>query len=279
MLRRVALCLSLLTISACNGAEQGGAASRAAKSSAANAGAPHQPQPAHEAKPAGDTYANMPYAKARGALLAAGWLPLRTPECRTNVGGDAPVCNALPETDSCSGDGHCLMRFAKPGGAQRLTLHAFGDASKWNGPDADFMVLSSETRALPSAAPAACPGKDFKAFLHAYATSASVRSAFTAPVVKAAELHSDEQGDRVEPVAYASSDYNGFNLAYDGRAFHHIDAEGHTDSAPLPVQTTDAADGGTTVRYAYGSSEGRAYRFERSGDCWRLVEQLPPALD
>ncbi|TBR07235.1 MAG: hypothetical protein EPO46_11440 [Lysobacter sp.] len=106
-----------------------------------------------------------------------------------------------------------------------------------------------------------------------------MRPAFMAPVVRAGEVHSDDEGDRVVPITYAAANYTGFNITYDGRAFHHVDVDDRVDPVPLAVEVVEDAGRGATVRYAYGASEGRAYRFERAGDCWRLVEQLPPALD
>lgn len=54
----------------------------------------------------------MAYQALREKLLAAGWLPLRDPQCWDNIGGEAAVCNQLPETESCSVDGRCIMHFA-----------------------------------------------------------------------------------------------------------------------------------------------------------------------
>lgn len=277
MLRRTALCLSFVLVSACSNASHGNGAVGTAPATPPATPAPSA-APAAPAKPTADAYANTAYATTRRALLAAGWLPLRTPECRTNVGGEATVCNTLPETDSCSGDGHCLMRFANPASSRTLTLHAYGDYDRWSAPNAGFMVMSSDTAPAASPTAAACPAPTFDAFLRAFAASPSTRAAFTAPIVRASEVESDSEGDRLVPVAYTAAAYPGFNVTHDGRAFHHVDAAGQTDPAPLALDVTDGATG-PTVRYDYGSTEGRAYRFERAGDCWRLVEQLPPALD
>lgn len=280
MLRRAAWGLSFVLLSACSRAPD--AASQTAAHPPSTAAAPTTAPARGSAPVAGvaDAYAGKGYAAVRQSLLGDGWLPLRTAACRTNVGGEATVCNVLPETDSCSGDGHCLMRFANLAGPRVLTLHAYGDALRWNDPQGDFMVMSSEVAPATSPAAIACPAPEFTGFLRAYAAAAPTRAAFTAPIVRASEVQSDADGDRLVPVAYAAAGYAGFNLVHDGRAFHHIDADGHADPSPLDVRVdTDAASGAATVRYAYGSTEGRGYRFERVGDCWHLTEQLPPPLD
>lgn len=284
-MRATGMCLLILALAACNrGAEAPSTdgASRATPASATLAAAapPSTPAPAASAA-AKDDYAGKPYAEVRGMLLAKGWLPLRTPACRTNVGGDAPVCNALPETDSCSGDGHCLMRFAHPSTARTLTLHTYGDIDRWNAPgeEADVAVRSSEAGVAKAAPGTACPAGDFEGVLRHFAANAPARAALSRPLVRASELHSDADGDRLVPVVYAASDYPGFALTFDGRAFHHVDASGRTDPAPLPVEIVGGEAGDMIVRYRYGASEGRAFRFERAGDCWRLAEEMPPPLD
>lgn len=272
------MCLLLLGLTACED-PSGTATDR--EPTALQAAAPATPAAsAAPAAPAStDTHAGKPYVQVRSALLAEGWRPLRTPACRTNVGGEAAVCDALPETDSCSGDGHCLMRFAHPSSARLIAIRTYGDIARWNGPDAaGVRVRSTDASKAPAPAPAACPAANFHAFLAHYAALPGARPALSAPLIAASELHSDAEGDRLVQVAYAGADYPRFSLSHDGRAFHHVDAAGRIDPAVLPVDVREGA-AGAVVRYAYGSAEGRAFRFERTGDCWRLAEELPPALD
>ncbi|WP_460832779.1 hypothetical protein [Lysobacter humi (ex Lee et al. 2017)] len=268
----------LLGLVACGGPSDGtsGTASTPGVSEAAVAPAVRA---ATAAPPEPDAHAGKPYARVRESLLADGWRPLRTPACRGNVGGEAPVCDALPETDSCSGDGHCLMRFAHPATGRTLVLRTYGDIDRWNGADAAaVLVKSSDATAVATPPADACPAAGFDAFLQHFAAMPASRGAFSAPLVLASELHSDEGGDRLVPVAYAGSDYPRFSLSHDARGFHHVDPAGRIDPAPLRVDVREDA-AGAVVRYAYGSAEGRAFRFERAGDCWRLAEELPPALD
>jgi len=67
------------------------------------------------------------YGYARQALRDAGWQPLPTADCASNMGVDfEKLCQRLPETESCSGNGYCLFHFAlEPGWA--LTITTYGD--------------------------------------------------------------------------------------------------------------------------------------------------------
>lgn len=225
--------------------------------------------------------ANASYAAARASLLKQEWLPLRTPACHTNVGGDAPICNTLPETDSCSGDGHCVMHFANPSSNEVLTVQAYGDAEHWNalGREGEFAVTSWSMQKSKAPAGGPCPSQQFDGFLKAFASSSASRRAFTAPIIRVSEFESLEGGDRVVTVAYTAADYDRFNVVFEGGAFHHIDAAGHVDPAPLPIDVRPDNQGGQTARYAYGMSEGRAFQFDQVGSCWRLAAELPPPLD
>ena len=98
---------------------------------------------------------DMVYADARQALLARHWTPVVEPECKSNVIGDdykerctgnsdsdsvfCKLCDELPELDSCSADGYCLMAFSHPGQILRLTT--YGSISRWNLPDKSEPVV------------------------------------------------------------------------------------------------------------------------------------------
>lgn len=280
-MRATGMCLAVLVLAACDrGVAPPVQPARIAPAPASAAEA-SDASPTAQAPAGRDEFAGQAYARMRATLVERGWLPLRTPACRTNVGGDAPVCDDLPETDSCSGDGHCLTKFVDPRDGRTLTVHAYGAAERWNTPgrEEEFAVMSTEAGALPPAARAACPAKDFEGVLRHFAATPTARAALSRTIVRASELHSDGDGDRLVPVAYTAADYPGFDITFDGRAFHHVDAAGKVDGAPLAVEVQPGSDGGNVVRYRYGMSEGRAFRFERDGDCWRLAEELPPPLD
>lgn len=72
---------------------------------------------------------DMPYADLRRQVVAAGWQPVPDPQCKANVGGDAVICDQITELQSCSGDGYCVMHFAR--NAEKLAVYAYGMAEDW----------------------------------------------------------------------------------------------------------------------------------------------------
>lgn len=227
---------------------------------------------------------DMAYADLRKRLTDAGWLPMRDPMCRENVGGEARVCGELPEVESCSGDGHCVMYFANAdsgkGKGKRMRVTTYGPSERWNvpGEEAAFAVKSWDVSALEpvaksieGAAPA-CPSRDFDVFLKAFASDPRIERAFTAPVVKVAELYSDEAGDQTRMVYVAGGAYDDFNVDYAGNAYRFVDSEGKVDTTPLKLDVAKEGDAIRAVSYRYGMSEGNSYRFEDRGDCWYLAQ-------
>ena len=221
----------------------------------------------------------MAYGDLRRTLLAEGWLPLRDPECWDNVGGAAKVCNLLPETESCSGDGYCRAHFAKAPDSV-LSLTAYGPYSAWDktGADSTFQVKSFESSRIGKPT-AECPSQDFDEFLRRFASDSRVQRAYTAPLVKVAEI--EDRGDRgyFSRMVYEKAEkYRGFNVAYADNAFHFIDGRDKRDPNPLSLKidapTVDRRD----VSYLYGMSEGNSYRFDKQDACWVLTEDpRPPA--
>ncbi len=246
--------------------------------------------PAPDAAPAVDTSAaasapaflstlseGMAYADLRSAVLADGWLPLRDPDCRENVGGPATVCNLLPETESCSGDGYCRMRFGK---APNLTLAvtAYGSYSAWNkpGPDSAFQVKSFDASSIETAA-AQCPSQDFDGFLRDFATDPSVQRSFTAPLVRVAELEDRGDDGYSTRMVYQTADtYRNFNLKFASGDFHFVDSVGQMDPKPLRIDVKTEADGSRLLSYTYNLSEGNSYRFRKAGNCWLLTQDPEP---
>ncbi|MGN6153725.1 MAG: hypothetical protein ACTHOH_17230 [Lysobacteraceae bacterium] len=271
----------LLMLAACRAtpapapAGEAPAASPAAPSPAAatTAAAVSAPAPAPSAKPLpGAVAEGRPYAGVRAALLADGWLPLRDPECRSNIGGDADVCDELPEVESCSSDGYCNMAFAD--GARRLAITTYGPYDRWNAPgqDSALQVKSFEVKPLPADVPPACPSTNFDAFLKVFASDDAVRTAFTAPLVKVAELHSDAEGDHERMVYVARDKYAGFNVGFSDGAFHFVDSTGQSDPKPLQLKITRESDDARFVSYDYNVSEGNSYRFRLADNCWLLTQ-------
>lgn len=224
---------------------------------------------------------NMAYATLRGKLIDAGWLPLSDPMCRENVGGEALVCGELPEAESCSGDGHCVMNFANAGEGKRIRVTTYGPFERWNTPgeESALAVKSwkiSASDAVAQAAAPACPSRDFDAFLKAFASDNSIERAFTAPVVKVAQLGGGEDGDDTVLVYQSAANYADFNVEYDGKAFHYVDAKGSRDAASLELKVEPQGENARTVRYQYGMSEGNSYTFENNNGCWYLTQDPEP---
>jgi hypothetical protein len=218
-----------------------------------------------------------PYAGVRAALLADGWLPLRDPGCWSNIGGDAPVCNQLPEVESCSSDGYCNMDFAD--GARRLELTTYGPYGRWNvpGQESALQVKSFEVLPLPAGVPPACPSTDFDAFLKVFASDDAVRTAFTAPLVKVAEIEDRGDDGYFPRMTYqTATTYRGFNVVYAGDAFHFVDGNGRRDPKPLALKIDAPSPDRREVSYLYGMSEGNSYRFDLLDGCWRLTEDPRP---
>lgn len=225
----------------------------------------------------------MPYADLRETLLDAGWLPVRDLQCETNVGGEARVCGVLPETESCSSDGHCVMHFAQADAAApaQVRVDAYGPFEQWNVPgrEAEFAIKSWDftNRSTRTAAPA-CPSRDFDAFLQAFASQDAIRQAFTAPWVRVSELQSDDTGDHARMVLVRGDAYEDFNLVHRDGAFHFVDFQGQVDPDPLAVEVAQDGAQARLVRFQYGLSEGNSYRFEARDGCWVLVgDPEPPA--
>lgn len=272
------LMIAALLATACN--PQDSAADPKAPSAPAPASTPPAATP--EAGPAIEAAfrEGMPFAQLRKQLLDAGWLPLRDPMCRENVGGTAGICFELPEVESCSGDGYCNMHYASATENRRITVTTYGPYDKWNtaGEEAALAVRSWKASPLPAAEAAAptCPSTDFDAFLKAFASDEKTERAFTAPLVEVAELGGGEDGTDTVQMYAAGGDYAGFNVAWRGNAFHFVGVDGAVDPAPLDLKVEAKGDGLREVRYAYGMSEGNSYRFEQRNGCWALTGDPEP---
>lgn len=220
----------------------------------------------------------MPYATVRKRLTDAGWLPLRDPECWRNAGQGSTVCGLLPEVESCSGDGYCNMHFANADTGQRIALTTYGPYERWNqsGQESALAVKSWEVAPLAAATAASCPSQDFDAFLKAFASDAKTERAFTAPLVKVAELGGGEDGTDTVLVYEDGARYEDFNVAYAGDAFHYVDADGVQDKSPLKLEVKAQGRDVRAVSYQYGMSEGNSYTFERRNGCWVLTQDPEP---
>ncbi len=204
----------------------------------------------------------MPYTELRKTVLAEGWLPLVTLECKENVGGEASICDTQPELESCSGDGHCNMQFAHGDSQTKLRVGTYADNTK-------FWEFSSEKNNDNTVA---CPAQKFEDFLHVYASDASVQAAFTLPLIKVEELlDENEKGLSTHSVYVKRADYKDFNLAYLKDGFHAV-FNGDTGPKPIPIEIKQENADSYFVRFVYGMSEGNSYRFQKNNGCWYLGE-------
>lgn len=273
------LSVSVFTLIACR--QEAPAAEQPAVVAPASGTAPAAETPSADAAPAflSSLSEGMAYADLRRAVTSAGWQPLRDLSCWENVGGEAAVCDALPEVESCSGDGACLMRFADPGTGRRLQVTTYGPYERWNvpGEESALAVRSWDLQAAPATAAAACPSGDFDAFLQRFAADDGVREAYTAPVVEVGELYVDAQGnDAARTVYVAAGAYRDFDITYRDGAYRHVDADGATGAGALPVKVESPSADTRLVRFDYGMSEGNSYRFERRAGCWVMTGDPEP---
>jgi hypothetical protein len=204
----------------------------------------------------------MPYAELRKIVLAEGWLPLVTPECKENIGGEALICGSQPEVESCSGDGHCNMQFAHGASQARMKVGTYADNTKfW-----EFSVAAGNENAT------ACPSQKFEDFLKTFASDKTMQKSFTAPLVKVEELvDGDEKGFSMRSVYFNQADYKDFNLAYAKDGYHAVFND-EVGPKPIAVEIKPEAADAYFVKFQYGVSEGNSYRFKNQGGCWQLTE-------
>jgi len=205
---------------------------------------------------------DMPYAELRKIVLADGWLPLVTPECKENIGGEANICAQQPEVEACSADGYCNMYFIFGDGSTKLRVGTYDDSAR-------FWEFSSEKN---NGNVVACPAEKFEDFLRIFASDQSVRDAFTMRLVKVEQLmDNEENGYGMQSVYFKKSDYKDFNLVYQKDGFHAVFNE---DIGPksIPVEIKQENASSYFVRFVYGMSEGNSYRFQKNSGCWYLAE-------
>lgn len=222
----------------------------------------------------------MPYADMRKALLDAQWLPLSVSNCWENMGGQSQICNDLPEMESCSSDGHCVLNFANAKEQTQMRIGAYGAYDRWNQPQeqSSFAVKYWEFSPVKPEAPMACPSEDFPVFLQAFASDNAVKTAFTSPLVQVADLFESESQGYYSIDVYVPNDrYREFSLRYQDNAYHYqYDDMSDVDPDPLPLEITDVSANQKEVRFQYGMSEGNAYIFEHKNGCWFLTQDPQP---
>lgn len=214
----------------------------------------------------------MAYADFREFALSHGWEALIDPECRSNVGGTAQVCQTRPETSACSGDGFCVVNFRHRWKPVAIKVGTYGDQIRYT----EFSRVPERSQSTPAAS---CPSQDFTSFLAAYASDPKVRNQFTASFIRVEQLVDDEQGFRTKSVLVPKAAYQDFTLTYrDGSFYHVLPGE----DLPLTVSTRLQPKSGRLniikrgdnyfVKSLIGVSEGNSWLFKRSSGCWVLSE-------
>lgn len=84
---------------------------------------------------------NNGYEDVQRAVTISGWHPMACDQCRENVvgsdyqkvcarnpnGAACRICDLLPELNSCSADGYCLMQFKSKKSKLILKISTYGD--------------------------------------------------------------------------------------------------------------------------------------------------------
>lgn len=220
----------------------------------------------------------MPYADMRQSLLDADWLPLRDPKCWENVGGTAEVCNQLPEVESCSGDGYCVMYFANKNQQLVIKIGTYGPYERWNveKEKASLAVNFWEISPVKHSVQENCPSLDFNSFIKQFASDKRLQKNFTDSLVRVAELKSDDDVDYSRFVYTLATNYDEFNIRYQNNAFHFVNYTGQVDPDDLKLETITVRPHARLIRYQYGMSEGNSYLFEEKNGCWYLTEDPEP---
>lgn len=244
----------------------------------------------------------MPYAELRKAVMDEGWEPVTDPECKTKVGGEASICDELPELESCSGDGHCAMNFKHSAEAVNLRVTTYGENDDWNvtGPESTLAVMgwsfsgatqdrvglsdkaSEVTMDNDALLPAdACTLAGHGAFLESFVQSEKVRAMYTARQVQIRDPR-----DSGKPARLVDKEqYNQFKIGLMDYRWVHLDpATNENSHQRLDVKQTLA---GNTLRVEYVKAEfdseenlvrtigtPRVYIFEFEKGCWYLTQDL-----
>jgi hypothetical protein len=215
----------------------------------------------------------MSYGELRKFALSNGWEPIVDPDCKTNVGGPATICETQPETSACSGQGHCIFQLQ----------HRFKDVAvkiiTYNGRirSADFRRKRSEAQVGDTSA--RCPSQNFTRFLAAYSSDQAIRDQFTLPEIQVEQLFNSDRGLDTKTVAIPREQYKDYTLAYRNGVFYNMFNDG--SGIRLTVSTETKPKSGRLniikqgedyfVKSLIGVSEGNSWLFKRTNGCWSLA--------
>ncbi len=214
----------------------------------------------------------MAYEDLRKTVLADGWLPLVTPECKENVGGEAKICDQQLEVEACSGDGHCNMLFAHHDGDSKLKVGTYGDLVK-------FFEFSKQVP-VGTLAGGTCEQEGYQTFFDSFVHSESVRKSHTARTV---QVRNYTHGKLI------NAEFSGFKIGTLDYSWVYQDTTSDNDNPVrlnLKIINSDNSfrvefqkaefeyrgDGEEELIRTYGSSG--AYLFELQDGCWRLTTEF-----
>jgi hypothetical protein len=214
------------------------------------------------------------YAEFRQSALSWGWAPVVDPNCKTNVGGTASICDERPEVESCSGDGYCILRFQHRIKDVALKVVTYADnIQSWQFTRSDRSSVTNSS--------GACPSQDFTQFLAAFSSDKAMRDRYTLPQIRVIP-YTETLRENPKAIFVPKEQYKDFTLVYKNGDFYNVDSAGNIYSGPLTVSDNPKPDrqrlnviqqgNDYFVKTLVNMSEGNSWLFKRTGDCWSLAE-------
>jgi len=221
----------------------------------------------------------MAYEDLRKIVLADGWLPLVTPECKDNVGGEAKICDQQPETEACSGDGHCNMLFAHGASQTKLRVGTYDSSVKlFEFTESDKAELTEATQSKPwpdTLSAEACTQKGYQAFFESFVRSDAIRKSHTSPNVEIRSISDNKPiKAKYDQFKIGLVDYVWIFLdpKKDISNYEQLDLKEKIIGSTYRVDYQRAEFGADDeVIKTYGAPG--AYLFEIQDGCWRLTKE------
>ncbi|MGH8108383.1 MAG: hypothetical protein ACREO1_06655 [Arenimonas sp.] len=225
----------------------------------------------------------MAYQELREIVIANGWVPLVTPECKENVGGEAKICDQRPEVEACSGDGHCNMQFSHTSDRTKLRVGTYGDYVKFWGfspiGNSNQVISNDGKESIPwsNTLPAdACTLNGYWSFFEAFVRSETIQKSHTSQQV---ELRNYKTNEKIK------ARYDRFKIGLVDYSWSYIEINKHfSDYVRLDLKKTT---NGNTFRVDYQKAEygpddellrtygnPGAYVFELKEACWQLTKEF-----
>jgi hypothetical protein len=214
------------------------------------------------------------YAEFRQSALSWGWAPVVDPNCKTNVGGTARICDKRPEVESCSGDGYCILRFQHRIKNVALKVVTYADnIQSWQFTRSDRSSVTDSS--------GACPSQDFTQFLAAFSSDKAIGDRYTLPQIRVIP-YTETLKENPKAIFVPKEQYKDFTLVYKNGDFYNVDSTGNIYSGSLTVSSDPKPDRQRLnvikqgddyfVKTLVNVSEGNSWVFKRTGNCWFLAE-------